>query len=54
MRVVGEAQSAFYEWLDPVDDVLGSAEYKVHLTVVLLRRALEAAAQRADGKADRA
>lgn len=29
--------------LDPVDDLLGSADYKVHVTAVLLRRALEAA-----------
>jgi carbon-monoxide dehydrogenase medium subunit len=39
-QVVGEAGPYLAEVLEPVDDLLGSAEYKVYLAGVLLGRAL--------------
>jgi carbon-monoxide dehydrogenase medium subunit len=44
LRVIGESASYLEERLEPVGDLLGSAEYKVHLTKVLIGRALERAA----------
>lgn len=38
--------------LDPVDDVYGSAEYKRHLTAVLLRDAIRTAIERAGCRSD--
>jgi len=46
-RVVAEARPYLAEVLEPVDDLLGSAEYKVYLAGVLLGRALAQAAERA-------
>jgi CO/xanthine dehydrogenase FAD-binding subunit len=43
-RVVDEARSALTDLLEPVDDLLGSAEYKIHVTCTLLRRAIAQAA----------
>jgi aerobic carbon-monoxide dehydrogenase medium subunit len=43
-RVVAEAGPYLAEQLEPVDDLLGSAEYKVYLAGVLLGRALAQAA----------
>lgn len=43
-KIVAEARDYLYEQLDPVDDLLGSAAYKIHLTRVLLSRAIEQAA----------
>lgn len=39
-RVIGEAKPYLKALLDPMDDLLGSAEYKLYLTGVLLKRAL--------------
>jgi aerobic carbon-monoxide dehydrogenase medium subunit len=40
---IAEAATYLRELLDPVDDLLGPADYKLEITVVLLRRALRAA-----------
>ena len=39
-RLAAESQAYLTERLEPVSDLLGSAEYKVYLTGVLLGRAL--------------
>ncbi|MFQ5875869.1 MAG: FAD binding domain-containing protein [Dehalococcoidia bacterium] len=39
-RVIGESEAYLTELLQPVDDLLGSAEYKLYMTRVLLSRAL--------------
>jgi carbon-monoxide dehydrogenase medium subunit len=41
---VDDYAEAAREAIDPVDDLSGSAEYKRHLTGVIVRRALEALA----------
>jgi len=43
-RIVGESAGYLEQRLQPVSDQLGSTEYKLHLTKVLLRRALRQAA----------
>ena len=49
-RVLSEAKPYLTEKLQPVDDLLGSAEYKIHITSVLLGRALrQAALDKGDG-----
>lgn len=48
-RVIGESKPQLTEVLDPVSDLLGSAEYKIHITAVLLGRALEQAVGMAAG-----
>jgi carbon-monoxide dehydrogenase medium subunit len=40
-RVIGQSRSYLVDELQPVDDLLGSASYKVHITSVLLGRAVE-------------
>lgn len=40
-KVIGEARGYLVEKLRPVDDLLGSADYKMHITQVLLARAAE-------------
>jgi aerobic carbon-monoxide dehydrogenase medium subunit len=42
-RLMREGEGSFYESLEPVEDLLGSIEYKVHTTRALLARALEQA-----------
>jgi carbon-monoxide dehydrogenase medium subunit len=42
-RAISSAKPYLTGQLEPVDDLLGSAEYKVHIASVLLRRALEQA-----------
>jgi len=42
-RVIGEAKGYLRGLLQPVDDLLGSADYKLHITSVLLGRALSQA-----------
>jgi carbon-monoxide dehydrogenase medium subunit len=44
-RVVRAAGAYLTEQLEPVDDLLGSAEYKIYLTTVLLGRALRQAVE---------
>jgi carbon-monoxide dehydrogenase medium subunit len=44
-RVVAEAKAYLADQLEPVDDLLGSAEYKVHLAGVLVGRCLAQAAE---------
>ena len=39
-QVCAEAKSYLSEQLEPVDDLLGSADYKIHVTSVLLKSAL--------------
>jgi carbon-monoxide dehydrogenase medium subunit len=49
-RAIAGAKTYLADLLEPVDDLLGSAEYKLHITSVLLSRALvEASASRANG-----
>jgi carbon-monoxide dehydrogenase medium subunit len=44
-RVLAEARRSLAQQLQPVDDLLGSADYKVYITSVLLERALSQAVQ---------
>jgi len=44
-KVISAAKPYLTEQLEPVDDLLGSAAYKVHLVSVLLGRALDQAAE---------
>jgi carbon-monoxide dehydrogenase medium subunit len=39
-RLTAEAKPYLTEQLQPVDDLLGSADYKIHVTSVLLKNAL--------------
>ncbi|HEY3118309.1 MAG TPA: xanthine dehydrogenase family protein subunit M [Chloroflexota bacterium] len=39
-RTLAQSDAYLTEMLDPVDDLLGSASYKIHVTRVLLQRAL--------------
>jgi carbon-monoxide dehydrogenase medium subunit len=48
-RALEEAAAAAREAVEPVDDLSGSAEYKRHLTGVLVRRTLEALARGGNG-----
>ncbi|HLG72231.1 MAG TPA: xanthine dehydrogenase family protein subunit M [Chloroflexota bacterium] len=43
LRIAGESAAYLEETLEPVGDLLGSVEYKVHLTKVLIGRALQGA-----------
>ncbi|MGH7773939.1 MAG: FAD binding domain-containing protein [Candidatus Binatia bacterium] len=49
-HVVAEAKPYLGEALRPVDDLLGSADYKIHITSVLLGRALKQSAQNKGNK----
>jgi carbon-monoxide dehydrogenase medium subunit len=51
-KIVVEQKSYFRDVLRPVDDLLGSSDYKLHMTGVLVARALKAAVQRS-GNGDR-
>jgi CO/xanthine dehydrogenase FAD-binding subunit len=42
---IHESQPYLKALLEPIDDLLGSAEYKLYITGVLLERALKAAVQ---------
>jgi len=44
-RIIGESKAYLSEYLQPVDDLLGSTEYKLHISRVLLGRALSQAVQ---------
>jgi CO/xanthine dehydrogenase FAD-binding subunit len=41
LKAIGDSRSYLSDRLQPVDDLLGSAEYKLYLTEVLLGRAIE-------------
>jgi aerobic carbon-monoxide dehydrogenase medium subunit len=45
-RVIAEAGPYLEEQLEPVDDLLGAGDYKIHITGVLLARAVEQALAR--------
>jgi carbon-monoxide dehydrogenase medium subunit len=47
-RIIREKKSYLTDLLQPVDDLLGSADYKLYMTQVLLMRALEQAAKKKD------
>jgi len=47
-KIVVEQKSYFRDVLRPVDDLLGSSDYKLHMTGVLVAEAVKAAAQRSD------
>jgi carbon-monoxide dehydrogenase medium subunit len=44
-QIVKEQKNYFRDLLRPVDDLLGSSEYKLYMTCVLIARALESAIQ---------
>jgi CO/xanthine dehydrogenase FAD-binding subunit len=48
-----EAAEIVGQSIDPAGDVHGSSEFRKHVTKVLTRRALEAAAERARGGSER-
>jgi carbon-monoxide dehydrogenase medium subunit len=48
-RILAEQKNYFRNVLRPVDDLLGSADYKLYMTVVLLGQALEQAGQVGNG-----
>jgi carbon-monoxide dehydrogenase medium subunit len=49
-RAIAGAKAYLADLLEPVDDLLGSAEYKLHITAVLLGRAfVQASASRGNG-----
>jgi carbon-monoxide dehydrogenase medium subunit len=47
-RIISERKSYLRDTLQPVDDLLGSADYKLYMAQVLLRRALKQAAKGKD------
>ena len=51
-RIIEEAKPYLKTVLAPIDDLLGSAEYKIHITRVLLERALRQAQQSTHGRQD--
>jgi len=44
-KVIGESDTYLSQILRPVDDLLGSADYKLYLARTLLRKSLEEAAE---------
>ena len=51
-KIIGEAKAYLKKALEPIDDLLGSAEYKIYIAGVLLERALAQALQSVDKKQD--
>ena len=49
-ETIDESKSYLSKLLDPIDDLLGSADYKIYITGVLLKRALQQAVQNAERK----
>lgn len=49
-RVLEESKPYLIEKLEPVADILGSAEYKIYMAAVLIRRALEQAGKNRSGE----
>jgi CO/xanthine dehydrogenase FAD-binding subunit len=48
-QIFGDSKQYLKDKLEPVDDLLGSADYKIYMTAVLLSRALSQAS-RSSGK----
>ena len=51
-KIIREAKDYLKKALEPIDDLLGSAEYKIYIAGVLLERALAHALQSVDKKQD--
>ncbi len=51
-KIIREAKAYLKKALQPIDDLLGSAEYKIYIAGVLLERALAQALQSVDKKQD--
>ena len=51
-KIIGESKAYLEKTLEPIDDLLGSAEYKIHIAGVLLERALVQALHNVDKKQD--
>ena len=51
-RIIREAKTYLKKTLQPIDDLLGSAEYKIYIAGVLLERALAQALRSVDKKQD--
>jgi aerobic carbon-monoxide dehydrogenase medium subunit len=51
-KIIAEAKPYLRKILAPIDDLLGSAEYKIYITGVLLERALRQAQQSVEGRQD--
>jgi aerobic carbon-monoxide dehydrogenase medium subunit len=51
-RIIAETKPYLKKILAPIDDLLGSAEYKIYITGVLLERALRQAQQSVHGRQD--
>ena len=49
-RVLEESKPYLIEKLEPIDDILGSAEYKTYMAAVLIYRALEQAVKNSSGE----
>ena len=51
-KIIGESKSYLKKTLEPIDDLLGSAEYKIYIAGVLLERALAQALENIENKQD--
>jgi len=51
-KIIKEAKPYLRNLLEPIDDLLGSAEYKIYITGILLQRALDQALQDAESRQD--
>jgi carbon-monoxide dehydrogenase medium subunit len=51
-KIIREAKNYLKKTLEPIDDLLGSAEYKTYIAGVLLERALAQALQSVEKKQD--
>ena len=51
-KIIRESKSYLKKTLEPIDDLLGSAEYKIHIAGVLLERALAQALENVEKKQD--
>jgi CO/xanthine dehydrogenase FAD-binding subunit len=50
-KIIGQSKRYLTDLFQPVNDLLGSADYKLYLTQVLLQRGLEQAVQGNGGHA---
>jgi CO/xanthine dehydrogenase FAD-binding subunit len=51
-KIIKESKAYLRKTLEPIDDLLGSAEYKIHIAGVLLERAVARALQSVEKKQD--